>query len=148
MYATELDGVTSEDASTANLARRTGELFATLGNAERALHFLRRAHEFEPESVPLFQAIDALLVKGERAKERVALYRTALDYRSDPAERTAMLHTIADLERTALRAFDEAIDTYRAVLEIDENEKRQDLSVDERTAHTVELAELAEGTKG
>ena len=116
--------MTSEDASTATLARRTGELFAALGNSERALHFLRRAHEFEPESVQLFDAIDALLVKEGRAKDRVDLYRAALDYRSDPAQRTAMLHTIADLERTALGELDRAIDTYRSVLEIDESDTR------------------------
>jgi tetratricopeptide (TPR) repeat protein len=124
IFAGELDAVNSEDASTATLARRTGELFASLGNGDRALHFLRRAHEFEPESVELFDAIDALLVKEGRAQERVALYRAALDYRSDPAQRTAMLHTIADLERTALGELDKAIDTYRSVLEIDETDSR------------------------
>jgi tetratricopeptide (TPR) repeat protein len=124
IYAAELSGVTSEDASTAALARRTGELFALLGNSERALHFLRRAHEFEPESTTLFEAIDALFIKEGSANERVKLYRSALDYRSDPGQRTAMLHTIADLERTALGELDRAIDTYRSVLEIDENDIR------------------------
>ena len=102
IYAAELDGISSDETATAKLARRTGELFAKLGNTERALHFLRRAHQFEPESVELFDAIDALLVKDDRPKERVELYRAALDYRYDPAARTATLHTIADLERTAL----------------------------------------------
>jgi len=119
IYATELDAVTTEEAATAKLARRAGELLAKLGNTERALHFLRRAHEFEPEEAQLFLAIDALLIKDERPKERAELYRSALDYRYDPKERIATLHTIADLERTALSDPDRAIDTYRAVLEVD-----------------------------
>ncbi|HEX9296756.1 MAG TPA: hypothetical protein VF881_13015, partial [Polyangiaceae bacterium] len=127
IYASELDAIASDEASTAKLARRTGELFAKLGDVERALLFLRRAHGFEPESPELFQAIDGLLIKDGRAKERVELYRTALDYRYDAAQRTATLHTIAELETTALSDPDRAIDTYRAILDVDENDaKAQD----------------------
>ncbi|HKQ71040.1 MAG TPA: tetratricopeptide repeat protein, partial [Polyangiaceae bacterium] len=124
IYAGELARVTSDEAATARLARRTGELFGMLGDTERALHFLRRAHEFEPESRELFEGIDALLVKDQRPKERVELYRAVLDYRSDPAERTATLHTIADLERAALNDPDRAIETYRAVLEVTDTDTR------------------------
>ena len=63
IYAAELDGITTDEAATAKLARRTGELFAKLGETERALHFFRRRTQFEPESRELFDAIDALLVK-------------------------------------------------------------------------------------
>jgi golgin subfamily B member 1 len=120
VYATELEAVTSDDEQTAKLSRRTGELFAGLGNTERALHFFRRAHHFEPESRDLFDAIDALLVKDNRAVERVELYRNALEYRFDPPDRVALLHTIADLERRALNEPDRAIETYRSALEVDD----------------------------
>jgi tetratricopeptide (TPR) repeat protein len=124
IYAGELDGISADETATAKLARRTGDLFATLGNTERALVFLRRAHEFEPEDKQLFSAIDALLIKDDRPKERVALYRAALDHRYDPKERAATLHTIAELERTALHDPDKAIETYRAVLDVDDADTR------------------------
>jgi tetratricopeptide (TPR) repeat protein len=127
VYAAELGRVHVEEAATAKLARRTGELFAKLGDMDRALRFLRRAHEFEPESAPLFSAIDELLIRDNRPRERVELYQAALDYRYDPRERIHTLHTIADLERTALRDLDRAIETYRAILDIEEdNAKAED----------------------
>jgi golgin subfamily B member 1 len=120
IFATELQSVANDDEQTAKLSRRTGELFAGLGNTERALHFLRRAHHFEPESRELFEAINALLVKDNRATERVELCRHALEYRFDPADRLALLHTIADLERRSLSDPDRAIETCRAALEVDD----------------------------
>jgi tetratricopeptide (TPR) repeat protein len=124
IYATELDAIDSDETATAKLARRTGEIFAKLGNTERALHFLRRAHDFEPDSTELFEAIDALLVKDNRPKERAELYRAALDHRFDPPARVATLHTIAALERNELADPDRAIETYRAVLDVDHQDSR------------------------
>src|SRR5262249_28139182 len=81
--------------------------------------WLRRAHEFEPESNELFAAIDALLVKEGRHAERVALYRAALDYRSDK-DRLDALHTIAGLERVQLKEPEKAIETNRTPLDVDD----------------------------
>jgi tetratricopeptide (TPR) repeat protein len=121
VYAAELSALSADDAGSAKLSRRTGEIYADLGEVESALLWLRRAHEFEPESRELFTAIDALLVKGKRHAERVALYRAALDYRSDK-ERLDALHTIAHLERSELKEPEKAIDTYRAALDVDDND--------------------------
>ena len=123
IFAAELDAITTEEAATAQLARRTGELFASLGDLDRALVYYRRALAFEPDSVDLFKAIDDLLVKANRPADRVELYRGVLDHRFEPADRLAVLHTIADLERSALGDPDKAIDTYRAALDVDENDK-------------------------
>jgi tetratricopeptide (TPR) repeat protein len=117
IFATELSALSSDDASSAKLARRTGEIYADLGAVPSALTWYRRAHEFEPESRELFGAIDALLVKEARHAERVALYRAALDYLGDE-ERVTALHTIARLERTELKEPEKAIDTYRAALDV------------------------------
>ena len=126
IYAAELDAVSTDDASSAKLARRTGEIYADLGEVVSALRWYRRAHEFEPESRELFSAIDALLVKEARHAERVALYRASLDYRADD-DRLDALHTIARLERTELKEPEKAIDTYRAALDVrDSNPKALD----------------------
>jgi tetratricopeptide (TPR) repeat protein len=123
IYAVELGALSADDASSAKLCRRTGEIYADLGEISLALTWFRRAHEFEPESRELFTAIDALLTKEARHAERVALYRTSLDYRSDQ-ERLDALHTIARLERAELKEPQRAIDTYRAALDVSDNDAR------------------------
>ncbi|MEI9949489.1 MAG: tetratricopeptide repeat protein [Pseudomonadota bacterium] len=124
IYATELEKLTGDDGATVKLARRTGELFATLGELERALVFYRRALAFEPESRELFEAIDAILLRTARHEERVALYRDALDHRFDPKERLAALHTMAGLQKAELGRPDDAIETYRSVLDVDDADTR------------------------
>jgi tetratricopeptide (TPR) repeat protein len=124
IYATELEKVNGDDATTVKLARRTGELFTTLGELDRALIFYRRALSFEPESKELFAAIDAILVRTAQHEERVALYREALDHRFAPAERLAALHTMASLQKSELGRPDDAIETYRSVLDVDDTDTR------------------------
>ncbi len=124
IYAAELEEAPGEDESTARLARRTGEILAELGDNDKALSFYRRALAFEPESQALFDAIDEILKKTGRYEERVQLYRDALDHRFEPAERLAALHTIAALQREQLGLVDEAIETYRSALDVDEADTR------------------------
>ena len=119
IYSTELKALSGDDASSARLCRRTGEIYADLGEVESALSWYRRAHEFEPESRELFQLIDGLLGKEARHQERVDLYRAALDYRQDK-DRSDALHTIARLERVELQDPAKAIETYRAALDVDD----------------------------
>ena len=124
IYATELTKVNGDDGSTVKLARRTGELFTTLGELDRALVFYRRALAFEPENKDLFAAIDAILVRTAQHEERVTLYREALDHRFDPAERLAALHTMAGLQKSELGRPDDAIETYRSVIDVDDGDVR------------------------
>lgn len=121
IYATELKELSSDDPSSAKLARRTGEIFAGLGDTESALVWYRRAHAFEPESQELFDAIDKLLIKEARHAERVELYKASLDYRYEK-ERLLALHTIAELSRRELKDPEKAIDTYRAALDVDDTD--------------------------
>jgi golgin subfamily B member 1 len=124
IYAGELEQARNEDSTSAKLARRTGELFDQLGKAERALAFYRRALAFEPDSKPLFEAIDRILSRERLHSERVTLHREALEHRFDPAERLGLFHTIAGLQRVDLRRPDEAIETYRSALEVDDRDER------------------------
>jgi golgin subfamily B member 1 len=155
IYATELSKVNGDDATTVKLARRTGELFTTLGELDRALVFYRRALAFEPESKDLFGSIDAILVRTAQHEERVTLYREALDHRFDPAERLAALHTMASLQKSELGRPDDAIETYRSVLDVDDGDARALDALTElyrERERWDDLAELylrrAEGAKG
>ena len=122
IFASELDEILTDEEATAKLARRTGELFASLKELEKALVYYRRALAFEPESRELFEAIDQLLIQAERPGDRVDLYRGALDHRFEEEDRLKILHTIADLERAALGEPDKAIETYCAALDVDQSD--------------------------
>ncbi len=123
VFAGELEKVASDEPATARLSKRTGELYEAQGNTEKALVFFRRAHAFEPEARDgSFEAIDRLLREASRPRERVQLYRDALDYTNDAAERLTTLHTIALLEESELGDDGAAIDTYRTALEVDDSD--------------------------
>jgi tetratricopeptide (TPR) repeat protein len=123
IFAGELEKIASDEPATARLAKRTGELYEAQGSVDRALLFFRRAHAFEPEAKDgSFEAIDRLLRDAARPRERVQLYRDALDYTNDPAERLTTLHTIALLEESELHDEPAAIDTFRSALDVDETD--------------------------
>lgn len=124
IYATELEKVGSDELATARLALRTGELLEALPGGEhaaRALTLYRRAYAFDPEEQQrAFQAIDRLLEAAGRPAERVALHRDALEYRTEPADRVATLHTIARIEDEQIHDEDATILTLRSVLDVDD----------------------------
>jgi tetratricopeptide (TPR) repeat protein len=122
IYAEELSKIETDDESSVKLARRTGELFRDLNESDQALVFFRRALAFEPESKSLFGAVDALLEKAGRAQERVELYRQGLEHRFEPGERLSLLHTMARLQQTSLERPDDAIETYRQALEVQDDD--------------------------
>ena len=123
IFAGELEKIASDEPVTARLARRTGEMFEAQKDVDRALSFYRRAYAFDPEgSASTFEAIDRLLREAGRSRERVELYRASLDYKNDPSQRVSALHTIAAIEDGELHDDAAAIDTYRAALEVDEED--------------------------
>ncbi|OJY31236.1 MAG: hypothetical protein BGO98_46070 [Myxococcales bacterium 68-20] len=130
IFAGELEKIDADEPATARLAYRTGELFEALGaradgqkHTNRALQFYRRAYQFAPEDEQqAFRAIDRLLSAAKRPAERVALYRDALEYRTDPVDRVATLHTIAKIEEGEVGDDDAAIVTFRNVLDVDETD--------------------------
>lgn len=122
IYERELTKITSDDASTAKLALRAGELAEGLNDAERALGLYRRAHAVDAAGRVTFDAIERLLKPLGRPDDRIALYREALDFRFEPAERIALLRSIAELHRDVRSDDSAAIDAFRELLEVDEHD--------------------------
>jgi tetratricopeptide (TPR) repeat protein len=148
IYAAELEKVQSDEPATARLAKRTGELFEAQTKNDRALELYRRAYAFDPEAKDgSFEAIDRLLREANRPKDRVALFREALDYRNDPQERLTTLHTIAALEESELEDDVAAIDTYRAALDADEGDAHALEALSRLYARTDRWSDLAELTR-
>jgi tetratricopeptide (TPR) repeat protein len=146
IYAGELEKISSDEPATARLSKRTGELFEQQREVERALTFYRRAHAFDPEAENgTFDAIDRLLRGAGRPRDRVQLYRDALDYKHEPRERLQILHTIASLEEGELHDDAAAVDTYRAALDVDDSDVHSLEALSRlyrRTARWRDLAEL------
>jgi tetratricopeptide (TPR) repeat protein len=123
IYAARLETIELDDAVTAQLAFRTGELFERLDNPSRALTFYRRAHAFDPEASPAtFDAIDRLLAQTGVPSQRVALYRDSLAHRTAPDARSATLRAMAQIEEVELQDVDAAIASHRAIVEIDDTD--------------------------
>jgi len=119
IYAAALERVTVDEAATAKLAQRTGQLFAEHGDLERSLSFYRRALEFDPDDRQVFDELDDLLARAGKHEERVALFTSALENRYEDAERLTLLHQSAELYRGPLARPEAAIESYRSALEID-----------------------------
>ncbi len=149
IFAGALAEITADEPATARLSKRTGELFESLGDVDRALSFYRRAYAFDPEGHDgSFEAMDRLLRAHGRARERAALVRESLDYLSDPADRLSALHTIATIEETDLHDPSAAIDTYRACVETDEGDVVALDALARLYAQTERWRELADLTRG
>jgi len=152
------------------LAKRTGEERAAAGDVAAALAVFRRALAYEPSSGELIARVDELLREQGTPKERVALYRTALEQNPDPARRQKLLHSIGSIERYELAnpsgaivayvraleddandraAFTSLIELYRElgfwddVLRLLEDRLKRDLPLEEARSIRVELADIA-----
>ncbi|MGD0525037.1 MAG: tetratricopeptide repeat protein [Polyangiaceae bacterium] len=148
IFAGELQKITADEPSTARLAQRTGELYEMHKDLDRALLFYRRAHAFDPEAKNgTFEAIDRLLREAGRPKDRVQLFRDALDYKHEPAERLEALHTIALIEESELHDDAAAIETYRATLEVDDEDAHGLEALSRLYARTGRWRDLADMTR-
>jgi golgin subfamily B member 1 len=148
IYADELGKIHADEPATARLAKRTGELFEALNDTDRALSFYRRAYAFAPEAKDgTFDAIDRLLRVAGRPGDRVSLHREALDHSFDPRERSRILHTIALLEESDLQDDASAIETYRAVLDVDEGDYGALDALSRLYHHTERWRDLADLTR-
>jgi tetratricopeptide (TPR) repeat protein len=148
IFAGELAKITSDEPVTARLARRTGELFEAQKDIDRALAFYRRAYAFDPEATDgTFDAIDRLLRAAGRPRERVELFRASLDFKQDPKERLKALHTIASIEDGELHDDSAAIETYRAAIEVDEEDREALEALGRLYSRTDRWRDLAELTR-
>lgn len=147
LLSAQVATVQDDDDATAALCRRAGEILAEHGKSEQALALLKRALAFEPDSVELFEGVDALLQKVGSAEERVQHYRDALEHRFDPEDQQKLLLVIAELEEGKLGNVDAAIEAHRRAVEGDEtNEASLDAltRLYRKTESWAELTELYE----
>ena len=101
------------------LAKRVGEEYAVSGDVNGALTAFRLALAYDPSSGELLSRVDELLREQGNPRERVALYRAALERGPDAARRKQLLHSIGTIERAELANPDAAIGAYKRALKDD-----------------------------
>jgi len=105
-----------DSADLLTLAKRVGEEHAASGDLGAALAAYRRALAYEPASTELIGRVDELLREQGNPRERVALYRAALERNPDAARRRQLYHSIGVVERYELSNPEAAIGAYRRAL--------------------------------
>lgn len=107
-------GVDTE--ASARLARRAGQIYLEQAEAGEAIPLFRQAFAIIPEDSELFLWLDRALESAGTARDRIALYRSALDQKYEPTERIALFSRIASLaeqsgdEPSAIEALREIVD--------------------------------------
>lgn len=137
------------------LATRTSQEHAAAGDLHAALEALRRALAYDPSSADILSRIDELLREQGNPKERVDLFREALEREQGPARRKQLLHSIGTIERAELGNRNAAIDAFKqAATEDPSDEVAHDALADlytelerwEDLAHLLEAHLLHSGT--
>ncbi|MCA9627067.1 MAG: tetratricopeptide repeat protein [Myxococcales bacterium] len=121
-YRAAIESLTeSGDAMGAiNLRLRLGRvLVEEVQRVDEALIEYRAVYELEPENAQALSALEGLYAQTERWSDLLEVYGKKRDLAVEPEERKQILYGIARLHEERLSALDQAIETYRAVLEDD-----------------------------
>lgn len=89
------------------------------GDWDKALHYLKQAHDIQPYNADLFTAIGGVYVQLGNAEESLRYYQEALrlqPYSAQAYQNLANAYTI-------LGRYSDAEDTYRRALELDEDDR-------------------------
>ena len=114
----------SDEPATARLAQRTGELFEAHKDVDaRCRSTGGPTPSTRRPANGTFEAIDRLLREADRPAERVAaLPRRRSTTSTSPPSGSTALHTIALIEEAELHDDAAAIETYRAALDVDDED--------------------------
>ncbi len=103
-----------------NLRLRLGRvLVEEVGQVDEALSEYRAVYELEPDNAQALAALEGLYAKTERWADLLEVYSKRQELAVEPEERKAILFSIARLHEERLGALEDAIETYRTVLEDD-----------------------------
>jgi len=123
--STALGGVVTDTPQTAKLAHAAAEIFdVRIGDVEKAKKLYRRAFDFDPAQKASFDALEKLLTRAALFRDLLDLRRFASERTYDMGERREHLRQAAILHEEAFGERAQAIDTYRAVLEVDPHDAR------------------------
>jgi tetratricopeptide (TPR) repeat protein len=101
------------------LRRIAGIQASRLGDADAAIEAYRKVLREKPGAVEAVQSLETLLQSSGKLDLLAGFYRERLDEAQDDAQRLAWLGKLAALLDEGLDRADEAVETYRRVLELE-----------------------------
>lgn len=108
-----------DDDLMAKLARVIGSLYdEKTGNLVKAAEFYAKALAFDPTDANAFRTLESAYLRAGNHAALLELYSQQAEIVNDDADRVALLHKRARLQRGELRELTTAIATFREILEI------------------------------
>lgn len=120
IFAEALAEITVDDEVTAKLAMQTGRLYDEYTKSpDKAIKFYTRALEFDRSDEKAFLALESVFRRTNGFDQLLELYRVQADVAVGDPERVELLHRRAQIFLETRADIENAIKTYREILEVD-----------------------------
>lgn len=124
IFSQHLEQTLEEGETTREVALMLGGIYdERLNDVEHAAACFRRQLDANRDDEDAFQRLESLLTRYDRWHDLLALYQEAADAAADQASRRELLLKVCRVWEEALENLPEAIDAYRAVLDLDERDE-------------------------
>jgi tetratricopeptide (TPR) repeat protein len=145
ILAEPLAEVTIDDDLMAKLARFIGSVYdEKTGNLVKAAEFYTKALAFDPTDAYAFRMLESAYLRASNHAALLELYAQQAEIANDDADRVALLHKRARLQRGELRELGNAIATFREILEISPTDHTAVASLEALLAEAKDWNGLAE----
>lgn len=126
-----LADVYDESDSSLDVAEQLARIYdERIDDVDKAKDFYLRVLRVDRSRKGVFESLERILTRAERWNDLLDVYRDAADAAMDSEERKMLLFRICTIWEEAVGNLEEAIDAYRAVLEIGDNDRRAVSSLD------------------
>ncbi|MFK7988880.1 MAG: hypothetical protein AB8I08_22870, partial [Sandaracinaceae bacterium] len=145
VYGEALDDISVDDEETAELAHLTAQIHdQRTQDLEKAGALYQRALRFDPAQHEVFIALESVLERREAWDELLELYREQAQAAMEDEERVALIRKSARLLETHLESPDRAIESYRDILMVQEDDPMATAALDELLVAQERWSELAD----
>lgn len=125
IFATYLADVYEETDETLDVAEQLARIYdERLGDVDHAKEVYLRILAANRERPGVFESLERILTRAERWQDLLDVYREAAEAAMEPEQRKQLLFRICTIWEEAIGELDEAIDAYRAVLDMGDNDRR------------------------
>lgn len=136
--------IEADGGAATSLRLRLGRILVEeVSDVESALSHYRAVCEVEPENEEALRALEKLYLATDRSSELLKVYQRRVELTTDPDQRKQILFEIAQLYAGKLEQRDDAIETYRQVLEQDPADRQALSALDELYQRTEQWEEYA-----
>ncbi|HEX2574271.1 MAG TPA: tetratricopeptide repeat protein [Polyangia bacterium] len=131
IYDEYLADVYEETPASLEVLRAVAQIYdLRLGDVDRAKGAYLRLLRHEAADAAAFQGLESMLTRARRWTDLLEIYRDAAEGSLELPRRKELLFKICQVYEHALQDRDAAIDAYRAVLELDEEDTRAIAALD------------------